>query len=69
MFRDVLAQNLIKKCDQLITYASRLFNYVEWNYTTIVRETLAMVYALHKFHHYLLINQIIFCGPHGITCI
>jgi hypothetical protein len=48
MVMDVLAQNLIKKCNQLITYASRLFNHVEWNYTTIEKEALAMVYALHN---------------------
>jgi hypothetical protein len=64
MVRDMLAQNLIEKCDQLIAYASQLFNHVEWNYITTKREALAMVYALHKFRHYLLINQFIFYVDH-----
>jgi hypothetical protein len=37
-------------------YASRLLNSIERNYTIIDREALAMVYALHKFKHYLLGN-------------
>jgi hypothetical protein len=55
----MLAQNLTKKCDQPITYAFRLLNNVEKNYTTIERETLAMVYVLHKFRHYLLRNKFV----------
>jgi hypothetical protein len=35
-------------------YASRLLNSLERNYISIKKETLAMVYALHKFKHYLL---------------
>jgi hypothetical protein len=35
-------------------YASKLLNSVEQNYITIEREALVMVYALHKFKHYLL---------------
>jgi hypothetical protein len=31
----MLVQNRTKKCDQPITYASRLLNNVEKNYTTI----------------------------------
>jgi hypothetical protein len=56
----MLAQNPTKKCDQPITYASKLLNNVEKNYTTIERETLAMVYVLHKFKHYLLKNKFVF---------
>jgi hypothetical protein len=37
-------------------YAFRLLNSVEINYTTINREALVIVYALHKFKHYLLGN-------------
>ena len=40
--------------DYPITFASRNLSSVEKNYTTIDREGLAMVYALQKFHHYLL---------------
>jgi hypothetical protein len=35
-------------------YSSRLLNYIERNYTTTKKDDLAMVYALHKFKHYLL---------------
>jgi hypothetical protein len=56
----MLAQNPTEKCDQLITYASRLLNNVEKNYTTIKRETLTMVYVLHKFRHNLLKNKFFF---------
>jgi hypothetical protein len=35
-------------------YASKLLN------TTIEGEALVMVYALHKFRHYLLGNQFVF---------
>lgn len=49
----MLIQNLIKKCDQPITYASHLFNnIIEKNCTIVKKEKLTMVYALHKFHHY-----------------
>jgi hypothetical protein len=60
----MLAQNLIKKCNQLIAYGSRLLNHVEWNYMTTKREAFTMVYALHKFHHYLLRNKFIFYVDH-----
>jgi hypothetical protein len=45
-------------------YASKLLNLVEKNYTTTEREALAMVYALHKFRHYLLGNQFVFYVDH-----
>jgi len=41
-------------------YAPILLNLVEKNYSTIERETLAIVYGLHKFKHYLLNNQFVF---------
>jgi len=50
----MLAQNPIEKRDQPIAYASKLVNNVKENYTTIERETFAMVYVLHNFKHYLL---------------
>jgi hypothetical protein len=50
----MLTQNLISKCDQLIVYVYKPLNKVEQNYTTTKRETLTMVYALHKFKHSLL---------------
>jgi hypothetical protein len=39
-------------------------NNIEQNYTTIEKEALAMVYALHKFCHYLLNNKFIFYVDH-----
>ncbi len=45
-------------------YASRLLNSTERNYITIEREAMAMVYALHKFKHYLLGNKFVFYVDH-----
>jgi hypothetical protein len=45
-------------------YASRLLNLVEKNYTIIEKKTLAMVYALHKYRHYLLGNRFVFYVDH-----
>jgi len=47
-------------------YASKLLNSDERNYTTTERETLAMVYALHKSIHYLLGNQFVFYVDHMV---
>ena len=40
--------------DRPIAFASRKLSDLEWNYNTMEREYLAMVYALQKFRHYLL---------------
>jgi hypothetical protein len=45
-------------------YSSRLFNSTKRNYTIIDREALAVVYALHKFRHYLLGNRFTFYVDH-----
>jgi hypothetical protein len=37
-------------------YASRLLNLTKRNYIITKKEALAMVYALHKFKHYLMGN-------------
>ncbi len=60
----ILVQNPIGKIDQLVMYSSRLFNSAERNYITTKREALAMVYALHKFKHYLLGNKFTFYIKH-----
>jgi len=60
----ILAQNSTCQIDQLVMYSLRFFNYVEWNYTTIERKALVMVYALHKFKHYLLSNKLTFFVDH-----
>jgi hypothetical protein len=60
----LLAQNLTDKYDQPIVYAFRLLNKEKHNYTTIEIEALAMVYALHKFKHFLLGNKFLFYVDH-----
>jgi hypothetical protein len=45
-------------------YVSRLLNSVEQNYITIEREALVILYALHKFKHYLLGNWFVFYVDH-----
>jgi hypothetical protein len=47
-----------------MAYASQLLNNAENNYITMERKALVMVYALHKFHHYLLGNKFIFYVDH-----
>ncbi len=60
----MLAQNPTNKYDQLIVYASRLFNKAKQNYTTIKGKALTMVYALHKFRQFLLGNKFVFYVDH-----
>ncbi len=60
----ISGQNLTGKFDQPIIYDFRLLNSVERNHITIEKEALTMVYALHKFKHYLLDNQFIFYVNH-----
>lgn len=50
----VLAQPSVGKIDHPIYFASRKLSKPKKNYTTIEREGLAMVNALHKFRHYFL---------------
>jgi hypothetical protein len=45
---DMLAQNPIKKYNQLIVYMFQLLNNAKKNYTTTKREALVMVYTFHK---------------------
>jgi len=47
-------------------YFSRLLNSTKKNYTTTKREALAMVYALHKFKHYMLCNMFTFFVNHMV---
>lgn len=62
--RAMLIQNTTWKCNQLIAYAFHLLNNAERSYTNTEHETLAMVYALHKFQHYLLSNKFVFYVDH-----
>ncbi len=45
-------------------YSFRLLNFAQKNYITTQREVLTIVYALHKFRHYLLSNMITFYVDH-----
>jgi hypothetical protein len=45
-------------------YSSKLHNYAKKNSTTTKRKVLAMVYALHKFRHYILSNMFMFYVDH-----
>jgi hypothetical protein len=60
----MLGQNLNNTIDRPIYYASRLMNSAKWNYTTTEKETLAMIYAMKKFKHYLSRNSFIFFVDH-----
>eukprot|EP00253_Pinus_taeda_P030970 PITA_30970 len=50
----VLVQHKERNMDHPIYFASRKLSTIKKNYTTIVKEALAMVYSLQKFRHYLL---------------
>jgi hypothetical protein len=50
----VLAQPGEGDIDHPLAFSSRNLSTAEINYTTTEREGLAMVYELHKFHHYML---------------
>jgi hypothetical protein len=45
-------------------YSSRLLDFIKRDYSITKREVLAMVYALHKFRHYLLGNKFTFYVDH-----
>jgi hypothetical protein len=50
----VLEKNGGGDIDHPLSFSSRKLSTAKINYTTTEREVLAMVYALQKFHHYLL---------------
>ncbi len=45
-------------------YASRFLNKAKQNYNATHKKALAMVFALHKFEHYLLGNKFVFYVYH-----
>ena len=49
----------------MVYYASKTLNEAQRNYTTIEKELLAMVYALHKFRAYLAGSDIIIFTDHS----
>jgi hypothetical protein len=60
----MLTQNLDDTIDKPIYYASQLMIRIENNYSTIEKKTLAMIYAIKKFHHHLLGNNFTFFINH-----
>jgi hypothetical protein len=50
----VLTQLGIEDIDHSLAFARKKLSTTKINYTTTEREGLAIVYALQKFHHYLL---------------
>jgi hypothetical protein len=51
---EVMAQPGEGEIDHPLAFASRKLSTLDINYTITEREGLTMVYALQKFHHYLL---------------
>jgi hypothetical protein len=51
---EIMAQPRVGELDNPISFSRRKFSDSKKNYNTTKREGLAMVYALHKFRHYLL---------------
>jgi len=66
VIRPILAQNPTCKITQHVLYSSLVFNFVEINNIITEREVLAMVYALHKFRHFLLGNMFTFFTDHMV---
>ncbi len=60
----MLVQSLARKHNHLIDYAYILLNSAKRNYSTTKRAALIMVFALHKFKHYLLGNKFVFYVNH-----
>ena len=50
----------------VVYYASKTLNAAQRNYTTIEKELLAVVYALDKFHAYLVGSDIIIFIDHSV---
>ncbi len=60
----LLAHNITGKSDQLVMYVLKLLNSAKLNYNTRKREALVMIFALHKFRHYMLGNKFVFYVDH-----
>ena len=62
----VLSQKDDKKLDHPIYFANRQLIAIEKNYTIIKREALATIFAVQKFHHYLLGYFFVFYMDHDV---
>jgi hypothetical protein len=60
----MVVQNPNNTIDKPIYYASQLMIGANKNYSTIKKEDLVMIYAIKKFHHYLLENNFTFFVDH-----
>jgi hypothetical protein len=60
----MLVQNTNDTIDKLIYYAKQLMNRAKKNYSIAKKETLAMIYDIKKFCHYLLGNNFMFFVDH-----
>jgi hypothetical protein len=62
----IFAQPREGNMDHPIYFARRKISQDEWNYTTIEREGLFMIYALQNFRHYLLGSHFEFFTNHSV---
>jgi len=62
----LLTQNITGKINQLIVYASRLFNSGKQNYSTTEKRSFSYGFTLHMFGHYLLGNMFVFYVDHMV---
>ena len=60
----VLGQSVDNK-PYVIHYASRMLNDTQLNYSTTKKELLAVVWALEKFHPYLICSKVIIYTDHA----
>jgi hypothetical protein len=62
--RAMLVQNHDNTINKPIYYVNQMMNGTKKNYSIIEKETLAMIYAIKKFRHYLLENNLTFFVDH-----
>ena len=55
----------VRRAAHVIYYASRTLDSAQCNYSTTEKELLAVVFALEKFHSYLLGTKVIFFSDHA----
>jgi hypothetical protein len=60
----MFVQNSNNTINKLIYYVNRLMTRTKKNYTAIQKETLVVIYAMKKFHRYLLGNLFILYVDH-----